>query len=170
MQTVILNGARSGDLKVDEVCETLALKVQSLGKVEVFNLRDIKIADCMGCFGCWIKTPGICVIDDSARTIANKFGKADLKVYVTPIVFGGYSYELKKLLDRQICNILPFMKKNENRRNPPPSPLRNKHKIYSNRRAAKTRRGERRDFQDACGTKRIKYACQNVLCSNRLFE
>ena len=36
-----------------------------------------------------------------------------MKVYVTPIVFGGYSYELKKLLDRQICNILPFMKKNE---------------------------------------------------------
>ena len=31
-----------------------------------------------------------------------------MKVYLTPIVFGGYYYELKKGLDRQICNLLPF--------------------------------------------------------------
>lgn len=30
---------------------------------------------------------------------------------MTPIVFGGYSYELKKVLDRQIPTILPFMEK-----------------------------------------------------------
>ncbi len=35
---------------------------------------------------------------------------SDLIVYVTPIVFGGYSYQLKKVLDRQICGILPFFK------------------------------------------------------------
>jgi multimeric flavodoxin WrbA len=111
MQTVILNGARSGDLKVDEVSEVLASTLQHLGQVEVFKLREIKIADCLGCFGCWVKTPGQCVIDDAERGIAKKLAYADLKVYVTPIVFGGYSYELKKALDRQIGNALPFFKK-----------------------------------------------------------
>ena len=88
MKTVVLNGARSGDLKVDEVCENLASKLHGLGEVEVFKLREIKIADCMGCFGCWIKTSGECVIDDAEREIAKKLAYADLRVYVTPIVFG----------------------------------------------------------------------------------
>ena len=108
MQTVILDGARGGDLKVDEVSVVLASALQSLGSVEVLKLREIKIADCLGCFGCWVKSPGQCVIDDAARDIAEKLSSADLKVYLTPIVFGGYSYELKKAVDRQICNVLPF--------------------------------------------------------------
>jgi multimeric flavodoxin WrbA len=113
MQTIILNGARNGDVKVDEVSAVLSSMLQSFGEVEVFNLREIKIAGCLGCFGCWVKTPGQCVIDDAARNIAKKLAYADLKVYLTPIVFGGYSYELKKVLDRQICNILPFFSKVE---------------------------------------------------------
>lgn len=113
MQTVILNGARDGDFKVDEVCETLASSLQRCSQVDIFRLRDLKIADCLGCFGCWIRTPGECVIDDASRDITKKLALADLKVYVTPIVFGGYSYELKKVLDRQIGNILPFFTKVE---------------------------------------------------------
>jgi multimeric flavodoxin WrbA len=111
MQTVILNGARGGDLKVDEVTDVLASKLQSLGHVDVFKLREIKIAECLGCFGCWVKTPGECVINDREREITKKLLYADLKIYVTPIVFGGYSYELKKALDRQTGNILPFFTK-----------------------------------------------------------
>jgi multimeric flavodoxin WrbA len=111
MKTVILNGARSGDLKVDEVSEVLSSMLQSRGEVNIFKLREIKIADCLGCFGCWIKTPGECIIDDAERDIAKRLAYADLKIYLTPIIFGGYSYELKKALDRQICNILPFFTK-----------------------------------------------------------
>ena len=111
METVILNGARNGDLMVDAVSEVLASALQSSGEVEVFKLREIKIADCLGCFGCWVKTPGQCVIDDAERGIVKKLAHAELKVYVTPVVFGGYSYELKKALDRQIGNVLPFFKK-----------------------------------------------------------
>ena len=111
MQAVVLNGARTGDNNVDQVAEAASTTLEKLGQVEVFNLKDIKIADCIGCFGCWIKTPGQCIIDDKEREITSKLAVADLKVYITPIVFGGYSYELKKALDRQLCNILPFFKK-----------------------------------------------------------
>jgi multimeric flavodoxin WrbA len=113
LQTVILNGARSGDLKVDEVSEVLASTLKSLGQVEIVKLREIKIADCVGCFGCWVRTPGQCVIDDAARDVARKLAGADLIVFLSPIVFGGYSNELKKALDRHIGNILPFFAKNK---------------------------------------------------------
>jgi multimeric flavodoxin WrbA len=111
LDVIVLNGARTNDRKVDEANETLLLALQKFGNVSTYRLRDLKVADCVGCFGCWVKTPGQCVIDDPAREIAAKIAQSDLLICVSPIVFGGYSYELKKALDRQIPTILPFMKK-----------------------------------------------------------
>jgi multimeric flavodoxin WrbA len=111
LDAVVLNGARINDRKVDEANETLLLALKKVGNVSTYKLRDLKVADCLGCFGCWVKTPGKCVIDDPAREIASKLAQCDLLIYVSPIVFGGYSYELKKVLDRQIPTILPFMEK-----------------------------------------------------------
>jgi multimeric flavodoxin WrbA len=107
----VLNGARTNDRKVDEANKTLLLALQKVGNISTYRLRDLRVADCLGCFGCWVKTPGQCVLDDPAREIASKLPHVDLLIYVTPIVFGGYSYELKKVLDRQIPTLLPFMKK-----------------------------------------------------------
>jgi len=70
--------------------------------------RDEEVAYCTGCFGCWTRTPGICIIDDRAREIVRDFIESDLVVFLTPITFGGYSSELKKVLDRIIPLILPF--------------------------------------------------------------
>jgi len=110
MEILVLNGARAKDAKTDEVTNALASTLSATGQVSVYKIRDLKVGDCLGCFGCWIKIPGKCVIDDDAQEIINKMPLSDLIVYVTPIVFGGYSYELKKVLDRQICGILPFFK------------------------------------------------------------
>jgi multimeric flavodoxin WrbA len=109
METIVLIGARTGDLKADEVSGALTSLLGA--QATVFKLREIQISDCLGCFGCWIKTPGECVIGDAAKDIVKKLVHCDLTVFVTPIVFGGYSYELKKILDRQICRELPFFTK-----------------------------------------------------------
>lgn len=110
MEIVVLNGARAKDSKVDKTTELLQSTLSNFGQVFVYRLRELHVADCTSCFGCWIKTPGKCVINDDAQQIICKMPLSDLIVYVTPIVFGGYSYELKKVLDRQICGILPFFK------------------------------------------------------------
>ena len=78
---------------------------------EVISLREKTIAHCRGCFGCWVKTPGICTIDDDARDITRKMIQSDLVVFFTPIRFGGYSHLLKAQLDRSICLILPMFGK-----------------------------------------------------------
>jgi multimeric flavodoxin WrbA len=110
LDVVVLNGARAKDIIVDEATSILQAGLAS-ANVSSYRLRDLKIADCVGCFGCWVKTPGTCVIDDPAREVAAKLAQSDLFVIVSPIVFGGYSYELKKVLDRQIPTLLPFMEK-----------------------------------------------------------
>jgi hypothetical protein len=111
VETIFLDGARVGDNKVDEISDILCSFLKNLGSLSVFKLREIQIADCLGCFGCWIRTPGECVINDPEREIAKKLSQTDLKVFLTPIIFGGYSNELKKSLDRQICSELPFFTK-----------------------------------------------------------
>lgn len=72
------------------------------------SLREFEVRHCVGCFGCWVQTPGVCLVDDPARDIAREVIRSDLLVFLTPVTFGGYSSELKKVLDRLICLVSPY--------------------------------------------------------------
>lgn len=108
MKALILDGS-----KEDNIFNTIINEITNILKeknihVEAINLRSQDITSCQGCFDCWIKTPGICTINDIGRTISMKMVQCDLLILITPITFGGYSSELKKALDRMNPNILPF--------------------------------------------------------------
>lgn len=106
---MLLDGSENNDNTIDAVRQAIVEQLSRAGwDVEVIGLRNKRIAGCTGCFGCWVKTPGICVIDDDGREIAKKVAQADLVVYLTPVMFGGYSSELKKALDRMIPVLLPY--------------------------------------------------------------
>jgi hypothetical protein len=62
----------------------------------------------MGCFGCWVKTPGECVIKDDIGSINRAVMNSDVVVYLCPIVFGQYSANIKNAIDRWLPNMLPF--------------------------------------------------------------
>lgn len=112
MKALILNGELKGDInltKVDKI--TKELLIEQGYEVESVLLYEKKIGACLGCFGCWIKTPGICVVDDYGRIITEKIINSDVVVFLTPTVYGGYSSEMKKALDRIIPVLLPFFKK-----------------------------------------------------------
>lgn len=70
------------------------------------DLRNTTINDCLGCFSCWLKTPGRCVHKD-----LDEFYKAYLnaeKVIVFSKVSRGFvSGNLKTLFDRMIPLYLP---------------------------------------------------------------
>jgi len=108
MKTVILNGMPEDE--TGSYVEKTALKqLEASGSdIREFVLRESDIAPCAGCWGCWTKTPGICVQHDDAPIVAEAVAEADLLVLLTPVTFGGYSSELKKALDRVIGLILPF--------------------------------------------------------------
>lgn len=63
---------------------------------------------CMGCFGCWIKKPGECVIKDQMAQINEKCMNSDVVVYISPVVFGQFSANIKNAIDRWLPNMLPF--------------------------------------------------------------
>ena len=107
MNALVLDGFRDG--KESRILAVLEEVLAQAGyAVDVLALRDKTIAPCLGCFGCWVKTPGECVIDDEGREVARAVARCDLLVYFTPVTFGGVSSELKKAVDRLIPNITPF--------------------------------------------------------------
>ncbi|MGA7469534.1 MAG: flavodoxin family protein [Halobacteriota archaeon] len=109
MKAVLFDGSKDDDTTIGTIRQAI---VEQLGRAgwdeEAIDVRNKRIAGCTGCFGCWVKTPGICVIDDDGREIAKKAAQADLLVCLTPITFRGYSSELKRALDRSIPVLLPY--------------------------------------------------------------
>lgn len=83
---------------------------ESKGQVELIGLTDNSIKKCSGCFGCWVKTPGECVINDEGNEIAKKIIKSDKCFLLTTIKFGSYSAVIKQALDRFIPLISPFFR------------------------------------------------------------
>ncbi|MEO1209344.1 MAG: NAD(P)H-dependent oxidoreductase [Cyanobacteria bacterium J06638_20] len=105
---VLLDGRGPGDDDLLPVLDTLMDELHSSGAtVQMFPLKDIKMGSCIGCFGCWLKTPGICVEPDTGRDIAQAVVQSDVTILLTPVTFGGYSSEIKKSQDRWIPLILP---------------------------------------------------------------
>lgn len=70
--------------------------------VAYFNLASMKIANCIGCFGCWVKTPGKCVLRDDAVKVYPIIAKSDNVIYVSKIIYGGYDVVMKRMLERAI--------------------------------------------------------------------
>ena len=66
------------------------------------------IRPCVGCFGCWIKTPGQCVIPDAYQTMARRLHEAEEVVVCTRWTYGGFSLFVKNVFDRSIGVVLPF--------------------------------------------------------------
>jgi len=109
MKALILNGTTCNDRTIAQVENVIVGRLRSAGwNVASILLKEQKIASCRGCFGCWTRSPGVCVIDDAGRRVAEAAMQCDLMVWLTPVTFGGYSSELKKALDRLIPNLLPY--------------------------------------------------------------
>ncbi|HUK84994.1 MAG TPA: flavodoxin family protein [Candidatus Acidoferrum sp.] len=113
MKALVLNGSENEESTVNTVSDYLVdfLRIEN-HKVDVIVLRDEKIAPCLGCFGCWLKTPGKCVINDAGSDLPRKILQSNFVFLLTPVTFGMYSSQLKKAIDRYACPLLlPFFQK-----------------------------------------------------------
>ncbi|MCK5205109.1 MAG: flavodoxin family protein, partial [Desulfobacterales bacterium] len=74
-----------GQSKTELMLNHLVEGMQNAGAdVEVVNLREKNIKNCIGCFTCWTKTPGKCLHkDDMTNELFPKWLKSDLVVYAT---------------------------------------------------------------------------------------
>ena len=110
MRTTILDAGAAGDGFAAAVRDALVGRFGRDSETQVIRPAGRRIADCTGCFGCWLKTPGICVIDDDCRPITRQIARADRLVFLTPVVFGGYHPDVKAVLERSIGILTPFFR------------------------------------------------------------
>jgi len=98
-------------------------------EVEVVNIYDksINIEPCRGCFTCWTKTDGVCVIKDDANDLLEKISNAYLTVYAFPLYIDSIPAKLKALLDRRFIILLPYFIPYHNLTR---HPIRNKKERY----------------------------------------
>ena len=115
----------------DEDYNTEIYQKMSAEVIDFFQKRNFEIKQqsvkkgdlhfCLGCYGCWTKKPGECVINDSMAQINRTFNQSDVVVYLSPVVFGQFSPNIKNVIDRWLPNVLPlFVKKSDGTTGHPP--------------------------------------------------
>lgn len=75
------------------------------GEVEIIDTTSMKIAHCMGCNQCWLKTPGVCAIKDDYEEIVKRLIRAENLWIVSDTRFGFLDYRGKRVMDR----IMPML-------------------------------------------------------------
>lgn len=77
--------------------------------VTIVNVAKIDVKPCLGCFSCWNKSPGKCVISDGMNEILTGLIAADVIIWSFPLYYFSVPGALKNLIDRQLPLNLPFM-------------------------------------------------------------
>jgi multimeric flavodoxin WrbA/predicted nucleic acid-binding Zn ribbon protein len=116
MKVLVLNGSpkgeRSNTLKITKAfLEGLDKTGENI--TEIINISKANIEHCKGCFACWTKTPGKCVIDDDMKLFLPKFIEADLIIWSLPLHSYSMPSKLKAFADRTLPLKLPFMAERE---------------------------------------------------------
>jgi len=87
--------------------ETAESLFQNVPNTQVFSARK-KMAKCCGCFGCWLKSPGICIMHDGTESLGKLIACCDEFIIISKSLYGGFGKEIKNALDRSISFLLPF--------------------------------------------------------------
>lgn len=111
MKVLILNGNPESALNtLGDYLNRLAERMrESSFEVRIVPIVELKINYCIGCFNCWLKTPGRCVFHDDMELILREILKSDLVIFAAPLSLGFLPGLLKKTLDRAIPLLLPYI-------------------------------------------------------------
>lgn len=112
MKVLVLNGSPK---KVSDTFRLTDAFLKGLNKnneheVHVINVIEKNIAPCRGCFGCWQKKEGHCMIPDDQNDILDLYRDSDLIIWSFPLYCYGMPSHLKAVLDRTIPLVKMDMK------------------------------------------------------------
>jgi len=110
MNVLVLNGSpksgNSGTMKLTYAF----LDGAGWNDAVIIDVAKADIEGCLGCFACWSKTPGKCVIgDEMSGHVLDRLIAADVVIWSFPLYYFGIPGKLKNLIDRQLPLNLPFM-------------------------------------------------------------
>ena len=104
MKVLVLNGSPKKKSDTFRLTEAFLRGMNRTKEhdVQVVNVIDKQIAPCRGCFGCWQKQDGHCVIEDDQNEILDIYRTADVIIWSFPLYCYAMPSHLKALLDRTI--------------------------------------------------------------------
>jgi multimeric flavodoxin WrbA len=111
VKTVILYD--SSEAQASALYFAIASSAERAGhQVLGLDVRAEEPSPCIGCFNCWMKTPGVCIYRDDAGTrFVREIWNADWLVFVSRITWGGYSASIKAYADRILPVMHPYFRK-----------------------------------------------------------
>jgi multimeric flavodoxin WrbA len=109
MRILVLNGSPKKKSDTFRMTEAFlrGMDKEQENVIDVINVIEKNIAPCKGCFGCWQKKDGHCVIQDDQNEILDLYVKADVIIWSFPLYCYSMPSHLKAVLDRTI----PLVKK-----------------------------------------------------------
>lgn len=109
MDITILNGSPQQNALDLYLNKLIALLEQNGQRVTHLVLREIKLRPCTGCFKCWVKTPGHCILKDESDLLDHTIIHADFVLWASPLVMGFPTALFKTALDKHLPLIHPYM-------------------------------------------------------------
>lgn len=77
--------------------------------LNIITLREQSINKCIGCWNCWVKTPGRCVMKDQMADSYNDYVNSDTVVIVMETAQGFINHQAKAFFDRSIPHYHPYI-------------------------------------------------------------
>lgn len=110
MRILVLNGSPKEKSDTFRLTDAFlkGLNRRQEHEVHIINVIEKDIAPCRGCFGCWQRLDGHCVIHDDQNAILDLYRSADVIIWSFPLYCYGMPSHLKAVLDRTI----PLVKMN----------------------------------------------------------
>lgn len=111
MKIMLINGSpRKQKSATFHILENLETGMRAAGaETHLVNLAEHKIKPCTGCYSCWTKTPGECIIRDDMPALVHELDYADLIVYGTPLYHFNMTGIMKNFIDRTLPRIEPWL-------------------------------------------------------------
>ena len=110
MKIIILNGnPNSENTAFDNYLRELSRLMEFRNhEILVFNLKEMDIRNCTGCFDCWVKTPGKCITHDDSHDICRAYIKSDIVLFASPVIMGFTGALLKSAHEKLIPLLHPY--------------------------------------------------------------
>jgi len=115
--TIFNGNPNTEDCDFEDYISELSSHLENDGsKVSIFRLRELRVQRCVGCYSCWVKTPGLCIYRDDVDLLFRSYINSDFVVYSTPIILGLISPILKNVNERMFPPVMHPLIKVENGR------------------------------------------------------